>query len=71
MDVLATSVIQKISKEPNVQIGKEKIKLPQLGNDMTVSKENPKECETLHNTKNLLELLSKFSRYLRNKVNTC
>ena len=58
--------VKKINMEANAQTGKEK---NETGDDMIVSKGNLKEHKTLHNTKDL-ELICKFSKDLRNKINT-
>ena len=64
MEVLATAI--KEEKEiKGIQIGKEEVKLSLFADDMILYIENPKET-----IRKLLELVSKFGKVARYKVNT-
>ena len=64
LEVLARAIRQE-KEIKGIQIGKETVKLCFFANDMTLYIENPQDA-----TKNLVELINKFSKVVGYKINT-
>ena len=64
LEILATAIREE-KEIKGIQIGKEEVKLSLFADDMIIYIENPK-----NSTRKLLELISKYSKVARYKINT-
>ena len=64
LEVLATA-IREVKEIKGIQTGKEEVKLSLFADDMKLHIENPKAA-----TRKLLELIDKFGKFARYKINT-